>query len=153
MCYVYAWVILMHYWIADLVTFQVIHMSCGSIGQPALCNHPLHLLSHFITGSIVISKWDLEFYTVTMHLLNTQSKRQKDNSCNIHVVTLHFMKVTHSLKISAFCTHTHTHTHTRTHSVFIHYTILTIKYFPQHHSLAGLCNWNAVFFCKVGNEF
>ena len=55
----------------------------------------------------------------TMYLLNTHTVRDRrtDNSCNLHVVTPYFIKVKHSLKISAFCTH----------NIFIRYSIITIK--------------------------
>ena len=168
----------MHCWCVDLLGYTC--TSCRSTGQPALLT--LHLLSHFIRGSTVNSKWDFELLNIhhvlffcfihlpmkmelirssetsaiktqtpgnypkrnilhspciyiTHRVTDRRTDRQTDNSCNIHVVTPHFMKVTRSLNISAFYTH----------SMFICYTILTIKYFPKHHSLAGLCNWDAVF--------
>jgi len=45
--------------ICDLLGYT--YASWGSIGQPALLNDTLHLLSHFITESIVTSELDIEF--------------------------------------------------------------------------------------------
>ena len=131
---------LLIWWPFKLYTYVMRMYWASAITQP---HRPqLKLFHKRLYSDYKMGPWVLN--SACTYLTHRVRERRTDNSCNIHVATPHFMKGTKSLNIPSFCTHT---------ECILRYAILTIKYFPKRHSLAGLCNWDAVLFCKADTEF